>query len=339
MSTTRDVQDPAVHAIARARALLGLERPREGHAAEVSWDDAGARPDPRARIHADRLLSDGYTNSNHLLHIDDRQVVMRVGNPQAARLGIDRLREAAVWRAAAATGLSPALLAFDAVRGDAMSAFVPVPTAADLLAASGPLSAPGTGDQPAPSAPITETGLRRIATALQRTHALRVNAAPLNPADVIAHYIALGAQVGLTWPAWVRPLLARLREWPELQAARRALQLTHHDFNPWNLLWPAEGELLVLDWEYAAPGDPLFDVVTVFTHLNLEHDARETLLVACGVSDSSRARLPALETLFHLREYAWAGAMRALGDRNPMVQSQFDREAGWLLANSVSGQR
>lgn len=290
-------EDAATAAIRRARDLLpGIEGPP----------------------HVLGVLSDGYTNSNHLVQVGGERVVVRVGNPQSARLGIDRMREERVWRAATAAALSPALLAFDARSGDAVSVFVDAPSAADVMAAGHA------------AALTSASGLSALARALRRTHALAVPCTSVDPADSVQRYLDLRTASGARWPDWVPPLLARLRARPSpVQPA-----LTHHDFNPWNLLWLPDAEVQVLDWEYAGLGDPWFDVVTVFAHWSLDAEAREHLLVELGADAVARARLPALETLFHLREYAWAGAMAALGDTNPNVQAQFEREADWLLANA-----
>ena len=276
-----------------------------------------------ADIVVERLLSDGYTNRNHLLRVDGERLVVRLGNPQAALLGIDRVREAQVWAAATKAGLCPSLLAFDAVTGDAVSQYVDLPSAAD----------------PAASAPagtrLSRSALARIAAALRRTHALVVHAdpaaSPAGPVQGIERQLALVAAAGGGWPDWVAPLVARVR-------ARCALPpspcLTHHDFNPWNLLWPEQGEVRVLDWEYAAPGDPMFDLVTVFAHWGLDATDRALLLDAYGANAQARARVPDLELLFHLREYTWATAMLALGDVNPEVHAQCEREAAWLQVHA-----
>jgi aminoglycoside phosphotransferase (APT) family kinase protein len=259
------------------------------------------------------------------------RVVVRLGNPEAARLGIDRVREARIWGAATRAGLGPSLLAFDPATGDAVSRYVELPSAADPAA-----SAPA-GTRLSPSA------LARIAAALRRVHAMVVDAAPQGsvqgpmqfplqgPLQGVERHLALGVAAGVAWPDWVEPLFARVRARcppPPLPC------LTHHDFNPWNLLWPIEGDVQVLDWEYAAPGDPMFDVVTVFAHWGLDASERALLLDTYGADASARLRLPDLELLFHLREFTWAGAMAALGDTNPDVQAQHVREAAWLQAHS-----
>ncbi len=279
-----------------------------------------AAPDPSQAdiaqqvVVVERQLSDGYTNSNHLLRYGGQRAVLRLGNPAAARLGIDRQRELAIWRMAAACGISPHLLAFDSGDGDAVSAFVDAPSAADLLAAGHAFS------------------IAQLAQLLQRVHALPVDQvgglmADAGPMGNVERYVAMRDEYGLVWPDWLPALRAQLQR---VHSTPVALTLTHHDFNPWNVLVRRDAPALMLDWEYAGLGDPLFDLVSAFVHWNMTEAQRHELLHAYGCEALGHGRIAALECLFHLREFTWAGAMLALGSGNPSVQEQWDRESAWL---------
>ena len=262
----------------------------------------------------ERPLSDGYTNSNYLLRYGRRRAVLRLGNPAAARLGIDRRRELAIWRIAAASRLSPNLLAFDTAAGDAVSAFVDAPSAADLLASSHAFS------------------IAQLARLLKRVHALPVLQlggliAEAGPLASVERYVAIRDAAALAWPDWLPAVRDQLRR---TYSEPGALTMTHHDFNPWNVLLRRDARALLLDWEYAGLGDPLFDLVSAFVHWHMDDAQRLELTRAYGVDALGLGRIAALECLFHVREFTWAGAMLALGSGNPSVQAQWDREATWL---------
>ena len=280
----------------------------------ASSTDLIQRAASQQRITIERQLSDGYTNSNHLLRCGEQRCVLRLGNPAAARLGINRSREQAIWRNAASAGLSPKLLAFDEAVGDAVSVFIDAPSAADLLASGESLSSV------------------QLARLLKRIHSLPAVASSgstvdSSPTRNVDRYVALGKHAGLHWPGWLATLQARLKR---IHADAPAVTLTHHDFNPWNVLVGRDGQNLMLDWEYAELGDPMFDLVSAFVHWNMNADARNELLAAYDVGTDAATHIASLECLFHLREFTWAGAMLALGSNNANVQEQWDREADWL---------
>ena len=56
--------------------------------------------------------------------------------------------------------------------------------------------------------------------------------------------------------------------------------LCHRDPTAPNLLETPEGELKLLDWEYAGPGDPLYDLAVIIEHHALDDAAADTLLQA-----------------------------------------------------------
>lgn len=60
------------------------------------------------------------------------------------------------------------------------------------------------------------------------------------------------------------------------------LSVTHHDLHPGNLCMD-QGQLVVLDWEYGALGNPWFDAAALYKH--------------CGVSAQRLSMLPALVEL------------------------------------------
>jgi thiamine kinase-like enzyme len=63
------------------------------------------------------------------------------------------------------------------------------------------------------------------------------------------------------------------------------LTLCHRDPIAPNLLETPAGELKLLDWEYAGPGDPLYDLAVIIEHHALDEAAAATLLTSWAGGD------------------------------------------------------
>jgi thiamine kinase len=63
----------------------------------------------------------------------------------------------------------------------------------------------------------------------------------------------------------------------------KSLKLCHFDIHPGNLL-TANDKLKLLDWEYAAPGDPLIDIACAIEGLNLDNHKQNVLLTALDLT-------------------------------------------------------
>jgi len=189
----------------------------------------------RARPELIGALPGGRSNHSYLLEADGRRCVLRVGGAEPAAPGIDRTREAEIVAAAAAAGLAPPLLHADLGRDLFLTAVVdgPLLTAADL-------------DRPLRHA---------LLDGLAQVHALPVSAARL---DYRAHYRALGRLAGALTTDLPSDLERRLERLE--QACDRGL--CHHDPGPGNVL-VQNGRPIFIDWEYAAPGLPVFDLAVL----------------------------------------------------------------------------
>ncbi|MGR8921681.1 MAG: choline/ethanolamine kinase family protein, partial [Gammaproteobacteria bacterium] len=175
-------------------------------------------------------LAGGISNRSYLIEADERRWVLRLDAPGAAALGVDRAREHAVQRAAAAEGLAPELAAADAAQGFLVSAFV-----AGRQALPGHASA---GQQAA------------MLALLARVARLEVDVPAIDYGAHIARYAGAAPL-----PDDLPPRLARL-------AAAAPSGLCHHDPTPANVVFTATGPVL-LDWEYAAPGAPVMDLAVL----------------------------------------------------------------------------
>ena len=199
-------------------------------------------------------LADGPTNTTFLVQSGDDRFVLRLDKPQAGVLGLNRDRERAVCRALAKAGLAPAFLYWDLAEGVCLRPFIEGRCLGreDLL---------------------EEATLRGLAATLRRLHGLPPVGARFDPAASAQRYAGQ-----LATPEAAR-LARRVEEKAVILARQPArLALCHNDLVAENMLASAQQEVLLIDWEYAAVGDPLFDLAVVVRHHGLGRDLARSFL-------------------------------------------------------------
>jgi thiamine kinase len=223
---------------------------------------------------------------------EGRPAVLRVDRPVAARLGLDRAAEPGVLAVAGAAGLGPTCLAANPAQGTLLTEWLPGAawTAAELR-------------QP--------PNLERAARLLRRVHALPAVGSVLDLPGAIRRY------AGLAGPAsreLARDAEAALAACPGPTAGDPP-RLCHNDPTPGNFIAGPGGELRLIDWEYAALGDPAFDLAGLALGAGLEPPAEDLLLAAYGgggpVSAARRARHGAWKRFAALLGELWHRAVRS----------------------------
>ncbi len=106
----------------------------------------------------------------------------------------------------------------------------------------------------------------------------------------------------------IRPLAVRVQaaaaQFAVTQNQQRPLSLLHLDVHAGNLL--AGGELVLLDWEYASLGDPLWDLASWLAPLAIDERKGLQLIRAAGRAGDTRWReLCAARELFKLLNELW----------------------------------
>jgi aminoglycoside phosphotransferase (APT) family kinase protein len=166
-------------------------------------------------------------------------------------------------QAAAAAGLAPRILHTDEARRAIVSAFVIDRSFAALY------GNPQTHGR----------ALVQLGQTLRRVHEL-----PLSPDQAPAAPLALLGAVGgrltanFAVPAFVTQALERLLA-EQAPPSERAPVLSHNDVNPTNLVYDGEN-LLLLDWDTAAPNDPWYDLAAISVFLRMDDATALKLLGA-----------------------------------------------------------
>lgn len=187
----------------------------------------------------DSRHSDGPTNENWLVERDGERYVLRLDKPEASRLGLDRHSEKAVCEAIAAAGLGPQPVHFDADTGVYLRHFVP-------------------GRSWTPADLENRDNLDKLAALLRRVHALPPAGRDFKPLKAAGRY---ARQVGTAKAGELFGQAATA--YALLEPASPAL--CHNDLFCANILSTDAGVALI-DWEYAAVGDPFFDLAVVVQH-------------------------------------------------------------------------
>lgn len=124
-----------------------------------------------------------------------------------------------------------------------------------------------------------ETALAQLGQTVRRVHEL-----PLPP-DVdegdpreFLSTIWSGLVANFALPTFVHDAVQRVLT-EDAPARERALVLSHNDINPTNLVYDGEN-LLLLDWETAAPNDPFYDLAAISVFIRMDEETCRKLLAA-----------------------------------------------------------
>jgi len=261
-------------------------------ATAIAVDEPALRAKLRA-CEATRPLADGrvtrieggLSNLAWRLDADGERWFVRLGHPQAARLGVDRRSECAVLRAVAAAGLAPGVHACEPAAGLLVTRFIEGRTwsAADA------------------QSPVN---IRRVAASLRLLHELPV---PHGVHEV--DYARQAGRLAASLPA-LDATAAMLAERATSAFARigdggYASTLCHNDLHHLNLLDDGT-RLWLVDWEYGGRGNPLFDVASFLTLHDLGPGPTEVFLESYGrLPAADRGHLDDARWLFDYVQWLW----------------------------------
>jgi len=223
-------------------------------------------------------LDGGLTNRNFLIDRNGRRYVLRLDDVHTASFGIDRETERRAHRSAASAGLACRIVFDDVNAGILVTEY----------AEAGPLQPADLRD------PLI---LSTVAQLLRDVHSLPVLGRRFDAESAAAIYFR-----GLFEPP---PFAAFC-----LHAVRSAPPTTrevccHNDVVADNIV--ILGGPLMLDWEYAADNEPMFDLASLICFHDLGEAEINLLLAAYDDGDSAanRIRLAAQMRLFDALQWLW----------------------------------
>jgi aminoglycoside phosphotransferase (APT) family kinase protein len=233
--------------------------------------------------------------ANRTLRLQDgrHDYVLRLAGETSETLGASREYEFAMLGLAAAAGLAPAIVRARPAAGYVVMQHVGGRT-------------PDRDDMHDPAF------LKRIGAWVARLHALVPP--PLPPIDFAARAAAyldrMQARGSTAQAAGIARRLAARRA--ALGPAAR-LVACHHDLHHRNFVVTRES-MIVLDWEYAGPGDPAADLASCIGYHGLGRRQVDALLAGYGEDSTTlRARLDALGWIFDCLWFGWNGVAAQSG--------------------------
>ncbi len=245
---------------------------------------------PGAQASGDPLLmplAGGTANATFRVATSAGAFVVRLHEPYTAELGVDRRREAALHTAAAAAGLASRVIAADPAGRYLISEFL--------------------DGQPWQVADLEDMlRLRELAHTFGQLHGLPAPEVPaLDLAALLDRHVACIASLDLEAGRALGPQLARARDILARQAdAGRAACIVHGDPAHSNLI--GTGPLRLIDWEYAAVGDPLTDPACLLAYYPQVLPHASLLLEACGLGGAvTVAALTDLARVYRLAADLW----------------------------------
>jgi thiamine kinase-like enzyme len=230
-------------------------------------------------------LAGGITNRNYRVDVDGSSYVLRVCGKDTDLLGIDRVTEHVASLRAAEVGVGPAVVAFVESEGWLVTRFI-------------------EGRGVPPEEIRGPDGIRRVAQVLQRIHGADAIPGRFDAHAVVDQYRAEAEAHFVPIPGEfaVAHLVSE-----QIRRARgpQALVPCHNDLLNANFL--DDGEIRVVDWEYAGMGDRFFDLA----NLSVNHDfglEEDNLLLAAYFGAEKPADLAALRlmrVMSDFREAMW----------------------------------
>jgi thiamine kinase-like enzyme len=233
-------------------------------------------------------LGGGITNCNFRIDVGGEAFVLRIAGEDTELLGINREYEYAANLAAGKLGIAPEVFYFIRPEGYLVTRFI-------------------TGRPILPEEISRSENIRRVMDVVRKIHNMPKIPGNFDVFRIVADYSEIARRYQVAFPqnfSWLMECM---------QAAERVLSshpLTprpcHNDLLNANFL--TNGQLYVLDWEYAGMGDIFFDLANFSDHHKLS-DEQDRWLLKCYFENATPgqwAHLKIMKIMSDLREATWA---------------------------------
>jgi thiamine kinase-like enzyme len=240
-------------------------------------------------------LGGGITNRNFKVAVDDEAFVLRIGGKDTELLGIDRQAEHAATLAAAGLGIAPEVVAFLEPEGYLVTRFV-----------EGSVLPPEEVRRP-------ET-LRRVARTLRRVHDGAPFPTSFNSFRVVEAYLAIAKERGVAEPEGYVDAKQTADAIEDSRGAQDE-HPCHNDLLNANFI-AVNGNVRIVDWEYAGMGDRFFDLANFSINHELSDEGNRELLAAyfgeLDLADLDALRL--MRFMSDFREAMWGVVQQGLSE-------------------------
>ncbi|MGH2619875.1 MAG: phosphotransferase [Anaerolineales bacterium] len=254
------------------------------------------------------LLTGGITNLNYRIVADGNSYVLRITGADTELLGIRREVEHAANLAAGRLGVAPEVVYFIEPDGYLVTRFV-------------------EGAKIPPEEMVHPHNLRRVAEKVRRFH----QKAPSLPGEFnVFRRVEMLSEVSrrhnCRFPDNFDWIMQRMRQVEHsLGESAAILHPCHNDLLNLNFL-DEQGEIRILDWEYAGMGDATYDLANFSLHHRLNDDQLRLLLqVYFGeATEHQFARLKLLWPMSEIHEAMWGTTQTGISKLEEDFQAYAD---------------
>ncbi len=233
-------------------------------------------------------LLGGITNRNFKVVRGDEAFVLRIGGEGTALLGIDRRNEHRASVLAAACGVGAEVVCFMDDESALITRFI-------------------EGSPVTPESAARPDLLRRAAESIRRYHAGVSFPGWFSAPATVRNYWQLARERNVQFPQTLSQALELMDVIENALGVPARSVPCHNDLLAANFV--DDGRTLrILDWEYAAQGDPFFDLGNFSVNQRLGPERCELFLgyyLERSVRPADRARLELMKLLSDLREAFW----------------------------------
>ena len=239
-------------------------------------------------------LGGGITNRNYKIEVDGGAYVLRMGGAKTELLGIDRAVEHAASLRAHEVGLGPEVVAFVPARGWLVARFI--------------------DGRPIPVEEMRRPEmLARVAMALRRFHDAPAIPGRFDAHAVVDDYRATAESHGVEIPeafGQARMIAERIHQ----ARGQQTPVPCHNDLLNGNFL--DDGQVRIVDWEYAGMGDRFFDLANFSVNHEFKVDDDRRLLTAYFGADRGQdlAALRLMRFMSDFREAMWGVLQSGISD-------------------------
>ncbi len=239
-----------------------------------------------------KKLKGGLTNQSYLIKADSAYLVLRLNAANTKQLGLDRALELQVLQRVSAAGVAPALVYSNLQSGILITRYHDDSRWVEKHSSE-------------------SQKVQRLARLMKITHSLPSVDGALDLQQRADHYwqfINETDTADSSAAQSARTLQQPMQEFFTLASKLCTQQtLCHNDLLADNLLIGEDGKLIALDWEYAAMGDPYFDLAVVVEGHHMDAAAVQTLLTYYSDRPTKAAlqRLSLLRAIYCYLDLLW----------------------------------
>jgi thiamine kinase-like enzyme len=256
-------------------------------------------------------LGGGITNRNYKIEVGGESFVLRIAGADTDLLGIDRKNEHAANAAAGELGIAPEVVYFIEPEGYLVTRFI-------------------TG-RPFPVEEISRPeNIRRVVETIKKIHNMAPIPGTFSPFRVVEDYTEVARRYSVAFPQNFDWLIEHMRQ---VETAFLKDPFTprpcHNDLLNENFL--EDGQVRILDWEYAGMGDVFFDLANFSVNHSFSDEQDRGLLESYfgEVTTGRWTRLKLMKIMSDFRESMWATVQIGISqldfDFREYADKHFDR--------------